>query len=181
MTLAEIVGLIIGLIALGGSIYGFVELYEWWATKQKQRRLAEKRREQSMAPAGPFRLLNFAHPITPEQKATLEEYLQVTIDTENIVDRPMHLAHDELFEDQVRRILDGIPLSSEEWQTAGFAVNLPGFAPATAIVLAEIHGRSGHFPTVLRLRPVVGSSPQVYEVAEVMNLQLVRDRARQGR
>jgi hypothetical protein len=48
-------------------------------------------------------------------------------------------------------------------------------------LLAELHGRMGYFPAMLRLRPVTGSTPPRFEVAEIINLQTVRDRARSRR
>jgi hypothetical protein len=48
-------------------------------------------------------------------------------------------------------------------------------------LLAELHGRMGHFPAVLRLRPVPDSNPPQFEVAEVINLQEVRDETRKRR
>jgi hypothetical protein len=60
-------------------------------------------------------------------------------------------------------------------------INPPGYAPATAALLAELHGRSGYFPAILRLRPVVDTTPTVYEVAEIVNLQVVREQARTRR
>jgi hypothetical protein len=57
-------------------------------------------------------------------------------------------------------------------------VNLPGHNAVAALVLAELHGRMGYFPAVLRLRPVAGTTPPQVEVAEILNLQAVRDRAR---
>jgi len=39
----------------------------------------------------------------------------------------------------------------------------------------------GHFPTVIRLKKVEGSTPPVYDVEEIMDLQAVRDEARKCR
>jgi hypothetical protein len=39
----------------------------------------------------------------------------------------------------------------------------------------------GYFPATLRLRPVAETTPPQFEVAEIINLQAVRDRARQMR
>jgi hypothetical protein len=39
----------------------------------------------------------------------------------------------------------------------------------------------GYFPTVIRMRPVAGSTPLRFEVAEIVNLQVVRDAARDRR
>ena len=47
-----------------------------------------------------------------------------------------------------------------------------------ACVLAELHGRMGYFPTIVRLRPVAGSVSREYELAELIGLQDVRDAAR---
>lgn len=78
-------------------------------------------------------------------------------------------------------LLDTVGLSSQEWQTLPILINLPSLKVIAAIRLAELHGRMGYFPTVLRLRPVQGSTPPQFEVAEVINLQAIRDstRARQ--
>ncbi len=77
--------------------------------------------------------------------------------------------------------MDEIGLSSVEWQTKPLIINPPGYAPAAVELLAELHGRMGHFPAVLRLRPVPESNPPQYEVAEIINLQAVRDQARERR
>ncbi len=47
------------------------------------------------------------------------------------------------------------------------------------LLLAELHGRMGYFPSILRLRPVRDSLPPAFEIAEILNLQALRDRARQ--
>jgi hypothetical protein len=60
-------------------------------------------------------------------------------------------------------------------------VNLPSLNHIAACVLAELHGRMGYFPTILRMRPVAGSTPPQFEVAEIINLQAVRDQARTTR
>ena len=44
--------------------------------------------------------------------------------------------------------------------------------------LAELHGRMGYFPASGRRRPLAGSLPPRFEVAEIINLQAVRDQAR---
>jgi len=74
-----------------------------------------------------------------------------------------------------------IDLSPDEWQTASLLVNPPSLNFITALVLAEIHGRTGYFPPIVRLRPVKDALPPKYEVAEVLNLQKVRDEARSER
>jgi hypothetical protein len=46
------------------------------------------------------------------------------------------------------------------------------------VLLAELHGRCGYFPAAVRLRPVPDSVPPRFEVAEIVNLQAVREKAR---
>lgn len=48
------------------------------------------------------------------------------------------------------------------------------------VLLAELHGRIGHFPTLIRLRPKPGPVT-MYEVAELLNLQTIRETARTRR
>jgi hypothetical protein len=50
---------------------------------------------------------------------------------------------------------------------------------AAFLLLAEIHGRIGHFPTLIRMRPQHGSVT-TYEVIELLNLQTIRDAARKS-
>jgi hypothetical protein len=76
---------------------------------------------------------------------------------------------------------DGAGLAPAEWQIAPLIVNLPGYAPAAAALLAELHGRIGHFPTVLWMQPVTTTAPTRFQAAEVVNLQALRDEARRRR
>lgn len=85
------------------------------------------------------------------------------------------------FAEQVREMVTRVGLSSEEWQTVPLLVNPPGYAPAALTLLAELHGRMGYFPAMMRLRPVAGAIPPRYEVAELLNLQAVRQSARELR
>jgi len=80
-------------------------------------------------------------------------------------------------EPQITAIVNSIALTSEEWQTHLLLINPPGFAPAAFVLLAELHGRIGHFPTLIRLRPKPGPIT-TYEVAELLNLQNIREQAR---
>ena len=83
-------------------------------------------------------------------------------------------------EPQITAIVDAVGLSSEEWQTRPLLINPPGYAPAAFVLLAELHGRIGHFPSLIRLRPKPGPVTS-YEVAELLNLQTIREAARKRR
>jgi hypothetical protein len=124
-------------------------------------------------------LLNFSHPLTPAQLEQIEALTGQAV--ERVLDLMPQLDHEKSFDSQIGELVDGVGLSSQEWQTRPLLVNPPGYAPAAVVLLAEMHGRMGHFPAMLRLRPVPGSNPPQYEVAEVINLQALRDRARERR
>jgi len=124
-------------------------------------------------------LLNFSHPLTPEHLETIETLTRNKV--AQVVDLPIHFDHNQPFQPQLQKVLETVTLSPQEWQTAGILVNLPSFNYIAAMTLAELHGRMGYFPPILRLRPVEGSIPPRFEVAEVINLQALRDAARKER
>lgn len=124
-------------------------------------------------------LLNFGHPLTDAQLIRIRDI--IGRDVERIIAVPTHLDHERPFDEQVRELLTAVPLTPEQWQTTPLIVNPPSHAPIAAVLLAEIHGRSGYFPTILRLRPVAKTVPPQFEVAELLNLQDVRDTARSRR
>ncbi|MCW5933527.1 MAG: hypothetical protein KIT45_04400 [Fimbriimonadia bacterium] len=124
-------------------------------------------------------LINFSHPITEEQKAQIEAATGHTV--QQILHIPAQFDHNAPFDQQAEALVDSVGLSKSEWQTTPIIVNLPSLAVIAAATLAELHGRMGYFPAVLRLRPVPNSMPPKFEVAEIINLQAVRDAARSKR
>jgi hypothetical protein len=56
-----------------------------------------------------------------------------------------------------------------------------GYAPAWSVVLAELHGRLGYFPDLVRLRPAARQSKEKYEVVEIISLREIRNQARAKR
>lgn len=124
-------------------------------------------------------LLNFAHPITDEQKAQIEALTGQRI--ERILELPVQFDPMRPFHQQVLELLERVGLSATEWQTTPLLINLPSLNVIAAILLAELHGRMGYFPAIVRLRPVEGAIPPRFEVAEIINLQQIRDAARNQR
>jgi hypothetical protein len=123
-------------------------------------------------------ILNFTHSLTDEHKAQIESLASEAIDEVRTI--PVQIDQDEPLEPQVRAFVDTVQLSPEEWQTCSLLINPPGYAPAAFVLLAELHGRIGHFPSLIRLRPKSGAVTS-YEVAELLNLQTIRDTARTHR
>ena len=123
-----------------------------------------------------MRILNFAHPLTAENLAQIEALTGVKV--EEVKEVPSQIDPQQSLEPQIEALLDGLGLTAGEWQTAPLIINLPALNYSAAVLLAQLHGRMGHFPPVLRLRPVPGSLVPRFEVAEILNLQAIRERAR---
>ena len=124
-------------------------------------------------------ILNFSHPLTPEHLAQAGTLAGEPVT--RVIDVPVQIAPDRPLASQVAALAEQAGLTGEEWQTCPLLVNLPGYAPAAAALLAELHGRMGHFPAVLWLRPATGSATPRFEVAEIVNLQAIREAARHMR
>jgi len=123
-------------------------------------------------------VLNFSHPLTDEHKSQIEALAGTPVDEVRTV--PVQINQSEPLIPQVSASVDATQLSSQEWQTHALLINPPGYAPAAFVLLAELHGRIGHFPSLIRLRPKPGPVT-TYEVAELLNLQAVRDASRTRR
>jgi hypothetical protein len=123
-------------------------------------------------------ILNFTHPLTKEQRAQIEAIADTAIEEVRTI--PVQIDQEEPLEAQIRAIIDAVGLSSEEWQTSPLLINPPGYAPAAFVLLAELHGRIGHFPSLIRLRPKPGHVT-AYEVTELLNLQAIREESRRKR
>lgn len=123
-------------------------------------------------------ILNFSHPITDEQQAQIETFANTSI--QEIRTIRVQINQEASLGPQIISMVEDTGLSSEEWQTLLILINPPGYAPAAFVLLAELHGRIGHFPSLIRLRPKPGPVTS-YEVAELLNLQTIREDARRRR
>ena len=125
-------------------------------------------------------LVNFSHPITNEQKSQLETLTGEKVD--HILDcQAPYFTPDQSFSIQTRDLINQVNLTAKEWQTNPILVNLPAFSVIAALILAELHGKMGHFPSIIRLREAENSTHARYEIAEVINLQNIRNSARSTR
>lgn len=61
------------------------------------------------------------------------------------------------------------------------AVISAGYSLIWSVVLAELHGRLGYFPDVVRFRPSLKPSDEKFEETEIINLQEVWHRSRSKR
>jgi hypothetical protein len=121
-------------------------------------------------------LLNFSHPLTEAQQQAIVQ--QVGRPIADMREVKTQLDVDAPFQDQIVALLDGLNISSADWQSQPWLIVLPSLNYAAAVLLAELHGRMGHFPTIVRLRPQANSLVTAYELAEIINLEGVRQLAR---
>ncbi len=124
-------------------------------------------------------LLNYSHPLTPGQIAQVERLTGQAVS--QVIALPVQFDPAQPFDPQLHALQSRLGLSPEELQTEQVLVNPPSLNFIAAQVLADLHGRMGYFPPILRLRLVEGSLPPRYEAAEVLNLQALRDEARKTR
>lgn len=112
-------------------------------------------------------LLNFSHPLTHEQIQQVEALTGQPID--RLIDIPTQIDPQQPLIPQIVALIDAAGLSPVEWQTLPLLVNPPsrlyrrgpaGRAPWPLWLLS---------PPNLRLRPVQGSLPPRYEVANGTN------------
>ena len=124
-------------------------------------------------------ILNFSHPLTLNHLQHAEALTGQQ--AERVIDLNSHIDTQQPLPPQILALADACDLSPTEWQTLPLLVNPPSLNFVAVALLAELHGRCGYFPAHLRMRPVQGSVPPRYEVAEVLNLQALRDAARERR
>lgn len=129
-------------------------------------------------------ILNFSHPITDEQQAQISEMTGQPISEVRAI--PAQFDNFKPFAEQISRLVDAAGLAPKEWQERQVLINPPSYNFAAMTLLAELHGRMGYFPSILRVRPVRGEdgklvTPPRYEIAEIINLQNVREEARLSR
>ena len=124
-------------------------------------------------------LLNFSHPLTEAQRGQIEALTSQPIARE-IASIPQ-FDEQQPFAPQLAALMERIDLTPAQWQGEPILVILPSLNFIAAALLAELHGRMGYFPPVVRTRPAAGSGPRRFEVAEILDLQAVRDAARTRR
>jgi hypothetical protein len=121
-------------------------------------------------------IINFTHPLTEEQLAQIDKIAGKK--TAKVTQITSQIDTNRLLVEQVEAMVEEVGLTAEEWQSLPLLINLPSLNYSTAVMLALLHGRMGYFPATIRLRPVTGAIPLRFEVAEIVNLQEVRERGR---
>ena len=124
-------------------------------------------------------ILNFSHPLTEEQIRQVSKLLNSEI--EEIRQVPVYFDNEKTFEEQIENLIEACNLTPAEWQTRPIIIVPPAFNFIAVTLLAILHGLMGYFPPVIRLKPVPDFTPPRFEVAEIINLQSIREKFRKMR
>jgi len=116
-------------------------------------------------------VINFGHALTEEQIKELRD-LGYNVGIPNLGEM-VHLNDNEPLGPQVERILDSFGYSKAEWERCGTdnLFVLPTHAEIAGVFLAQLHGRMGHFPRIIRR---VRGADGAFHVTEVIDLQNMR-------
>ena len=124
-------------------------------------------------------ILNFSHPLTQKHLEAITQFTNQQI--EQVVTITVQFDVQLPFKGQLETLFQAIPFSPLELQTLPILVNLPSLNHIAALLLAYLHGIMGFFPAIIRLRQVEKSTPTQFEVAEVIDLSMIRDQGRDMR
>lgn len=124
-------------------------------------------------------VVNFSHPFVATQLVAIETLTREK--PAQLIEVKTHFNETQSYVEQACALVESVGLTPAQWQQERLLINPPSLSPIAALVLAELHGRMGYFPSIIRLRPVPGSMPPQFEVAEILNLHTVREKARQER
>jgi hypothetical protein len=123
-------------------------------------------------------ILNFSgHPVTAGQQQAIEKLMHWS--ASGLVDvRLGNVPEDNNFVPFITKAIESAGLLPEDWQTTTFVTVPAGYPAAWSVILAELHGRLGYFPDVVRLRPTRSGASEKYEVAEIISLRQLRHESR---
>lgn len=121
-------------------------------------------------------LINFAHALSESHVEAAGRLVGHPVS--EVINVKTQFDETQSFATQASALVEASGLKPEQWQTEQLLINLPSYNYAAALVLAELHGRMGYFPAVLRLRSVAEGTTPRFEVAEILNLQAARETAR---
>jgi hypothetical protein len=120
-------------------------------------------------------VLNFGHPLTVEQTEAIER--EAGCELTGVIGVPCRLDLDESVRPQLEKLIDSVA-GRVNLRSEHYLVNLPSLSVAAAVVLAMLYERSGYLPPILRLKPAASPRRQEFVVAEIVNLQAIRDTER---
>jgi len=126
-------------------------------------------------------LLNFSHPFSFEQLKDIARICNVNPSAIDVTICPVQIDMSKPLAPQIQAIVDAIKLTPEQWQREVIIINPPALSQAALTVIAELHGRIGHYPMMVRIVASHDGTATTFDVAEVINLDNIRMHARTAR
>jgi len=132
-------------------------------------------------------LINFSgHSMTEEQKTQVMDHYQTLAKQTPpalLYFEPdqrvlLHFDKSKPYYPQAALLFDSIPFTREQLENSAVVVAVPSNADIAAFFLAVYHGRVGRFPAIVRRRE---HDMPPFIVAEIANLETIRQNARQQR
>jgi hypothetical protein len=120
-------------------------------------------------------IINFTRPLTEQHLLGIAHACGSNRDA--LVERLIRTSfiEDSQYPVQATKLIDRVNLSRKEWQHENILIVLPGHPSAAALLLAELHGRMGYFPPIVRIRE--GNLPGTWVFAEILDLRAQRNGA----
>jgi len=119
-------------------------------------------------------LVNFAHPLTEEQRRQLVEIghdsdiREVRVSSQIDQEKPLLPQVQEMLRQAAAGARDHLyDYDGENWR---IIFNFPSLS-ASAVVMAALLAKADNWPDMLRLKPVPGALPPRFEVAEIISLR----------
>lgn len=109
-----------------------------------------------------MQLINFSHPLTDKQIQEISAAWGGPID--EVINVRVQLDQAAPFERQIEEILHGVSVKS--WKQV--IVNLPGLAPAAAVLLNQIQRISATDVICVRMKSVSSPTGMIFEFAEFL-------------
>jgi hypothetical protein len=183
-TLLTIFALIAGVVAVFELLeYLFTRNLPWLARGMRHlwRRVRRRLGRAKDGEGQRYLVLNFsAHPVLPGQQAAIRAR-QGWPSLEVLDAQVGSVSEGRDFVQAALRCIAGLELLPDEWQTYPLVVVPAGYTPLWSVLLAELHGRMGYFPDIVRLRPAPREAGEKYELAEILDLRQIRARGRDRR
>lgn len=116
-------------------------------------------------------LLNFSHPITDAQHTEIIDALDLDKDEGLIIkDIPCSLNLDRPLAPQIVALADAAELTTNDWCAYYIIINPPALSIAAVMLTVEIRGRCSYHPSLVRFKPQANTSPPIYVLAEIVDL-----------
>lgn len=129
-------------------------------------------------------LLNFSHALTNQQEGEIRKLLSIPDkewEKRKTIRVDCFLNINSDFSPQAEKILDSIPMKDDEWTEERLVVVPPPISHSAILIILGIFAKCGYLPEIVRIKKKPKSTPPIYMVAEIIELQPYKDKMRSKR